>query len=308
MSFCTTFWEILREAEEIIARAKKNPRYRDCEFFFRGEYNRFNPYGSSEPPPPGDAAPSLLRKTEWREHEHEIFHEAIRHFPEFFEGDVHTIDSLAKMQHHQVLTRLMDVSGDLRLSGVMATVPFASWLAEEHNEHNAFIHIYAVKKSRIKYSDSDIVTAIANGVKIPPKHLNFKNLNFLAYECKNDRSGFSAAPEEICEKLKNDLPHVWCVKPLMNTERIRIQSGCFFLFGFGDEKAPIKASFSPSDFEREDAASYGIERVNVITINGKSKKSVAHELSEFLGYADYQFYPGLSRFGYAYRTFDGHLK
>lgn len=308
MTPCTTFWEVLREAEEIIARAKKNPRYKDCEFFFRGEYNRFSPYGSCEPPPPGDAAPSLLRRDEWREHEHEIFHEAIRHFPEFFEGDVHTIDSLAKMQHHQVLTRLMDVSTDLRLSCVMATVPFASWLNSEHNEYNAFIHIYAVKKSRIKYSDSDIVTAIANGVKIVSERLNFESLHFLAHECKNDRNGFSAEPKEICDKLRNDLPHVWCVKPLMNTERIRVQSGCFFIFGFGNEKAKIKASFSPVDFERKEAASYGIERVNVITINGKFKKSVAHELSEFLGYADYQFYPGLSRFGFAYRKFDSHLK
>lgn len=38
MTPCTTFWEILREAEDIIERAKKNPRYKNCDFFFRGEY------------------------------------------------------------------------------------------------------------------------------------------------------------------------------------------------------------------------------------------------------------------------------
>lgn len=48
MPLCTTFWEILREAEAIIARAKQNPRNKDCEFFFRGEYHRFKPRCAQE--------------------------------------------------------------------------------------------------------------------------------------------------------------------------------------------------------------------------------------------------------------------
>lgn len=300
MTPCTTFWEVLREAEEIIARAKKNPRYQDCEFFFRGEYRRFKPRGASEPSPADQCLPSILRKEMTRKNEKKIFYETLRRYPEFFRHDMKTIETLAKFEHYGVPTRLMNISEDLRLSTAMATIPFNSGVDSEYDEFNSFIHVYAVRRDRMKYSDSDIVTAIANAVKLDDDKiaLTDKGLTCLAYEARCDRPGFSADKKWIQDRLLNDLPHVWCVKPILSTERIRLQSGCFFLFGFSDNKKSIKATFSEEDFGKESAATYGIARVGVVTIRGDKKESVSKDLRR-VGMSEYQYYPELSSFARA---------
>lgn len=297
MTPCTTFWEILREAEDIIERAKKNPRYKNCDFFFRGEYHRFKPFGAPEPPPPDQCQPSILRKEIRRQNEKKIFYETLRRYPEFFRHDMKTIETLYKFEHYGVPTRLMNISEDLRLSAAMATIPFNSGVKSEYNECNSFIYVYAVEKSRIKYSDSDIVTAIAAAVKLDDDKITLSHdgLGYLGYEAKIDRPGFSVSERWIRDMLLQDLPHVWCVKPILSTERIQRQSGCFFLFGFSDNKKLIPATFSEADFSNRDAATYGIARVGVVTIHGDKKKAVAKELRR-VGMAEYQYYPELSSF------------
>jgi hypothetical protein len=151
---CSHFWQILREVQEIVENCKKRSQYQKCRFFFRGEYNRY-PDGGDVPGPASECVPSLYREERYK-HERTIFYDTIRHYPEVFRSDMTTFDMLATMQHYQALTRLLDITSDVRLATAMATAPFFD-VKSEHNEHTAFVYVYAVKEDCIKIQTSAFV-------------------------------------------------------------------------------------------------------------------------------------------------------
>ncbi len=297
---CTHFWQILREAEDIVEVSKKNPRYKNCRFFFRGEYKRY-PNGGDVPLPASECIPSLFRKECHYKNERKIFYEAVRRYPDIFTPDMTTFDMLATMQHYQVLTRLLDITNDVRLATAMATAPFDD-VGSEYNEHTAFVYVYAVKEEDIKYTCSDTVAVLSNLARLEDEKIHLDNLGYLSYEVSRERPGFDW---KACEEdIRRDLQRVWCVLPIQSNERVRVQSGAFLLFGCGDRKQILRPSFSEGDFEIE-TPSKGIARVGYVAIKGNRKKAIAKELGDYVAMARHQYYPELPTYA---RSFQNELE
>lgn len=288
MSMCTHFWQILREVEDIVDEYKKKSKYKGCQFFFRGEYKRY-PDGGDVPLPASECIPSLFRKECHYKNERRIFYEAIRRYPTIFTSNMTTFDMLATMQHYQVLTRLLDITSDVRLAAAMATAPFYD-VKSEYNEHTAFVYVYVVKEDCIKYTSSDTVAVLSNLARLEDEKVRFDDLGSLSYEVSRERPGFDWKEREA--DIREDLKRVWCVLPIQSNERVRFQSGAFLLFGCEDGKRILKPSFSEYDFEGE-TPSKGIARVGYVTIKGGRKKMIAKELGDYVAMARHHYYPEL---------------
>lgn len=300
---CGSFWEILRSAWDIRERYRHDPRYADCEFFFRGEYHSYRAdKDSSLPSPAGNAIPGLFRPDEngdyiLRDNEHIMLHEAMRRYPDFVNPGMPTMELLSRMEHYFLPTRLLNISEDLRLATAMAVIPMQSSKA---NVQNGFIYVYAIRKDRIKYIDSDTATAIAAMARLAPEKLDFDgDLGYLEHEIRRERPGF-AITDCLRDQLIADLQHLWCIKPLLSTEHIRAQSGCFILFGNGPRKTPLAPTYSHEDFGDPHAPSYGIELVEVIHIDGERKLHIRDEL-EMIGMAEYQYYTEFTKFAEVFK-------
>ena len=300
MDMCTHFWQILREVEDCVDACRKKPQYKDCRFFFRGEYKRY-PDGGDEPLPASECIPSLFRKACFYKNERKIFYETIRRYSNVFTPDMTTFDMLATMQHYQVLTRLLDITNDVRLATAMATVPFDD-VESAYNEHTAFVYVYAVKEDCIKYTNSDTVAVLSNLARLEDKKVRLNNLGYLSYEVSRERPGFDW--KECKRRIRRELKRVWCVLPIQSNERVRVQSGAFLLFGCGNRKKILKPSFSERDFEKK-SPSKGIARVGCVAIKGCYKKAIAKELSDYVAMARYQYYPELPIYA---RSFQNELE
>lgn len=288
MSRCQSFWQVLRAVEELVGEYRAKSRYRNCRFFFRGEYHRY-PDGGDVPLPASQCIPSLFRKLCHYRNERKIFYEALRRYPGDFTAGMTTFDMLAKMQHYQVMTRLLDITSDVRLATAMATLPFDD-VPSAYNDHTAFISVYAVHEDRIKYTDSDTVSMIANLARLDDEKVKFDDLGSLSYEVARERPGFdwNACGKEV---VRGDLQKVWCVLPVLRNERVKLQSGAFLLFGCRDRKGLLRPTFSESDFADSESPSEGIARIGHVAIDGGRKKCMAQELGEFVAMARHDFYP-----------------
>ncbi len=288
---CGCFWQILREIEEIVEDTRRKPRYRNCQFFFRGEYKRY-PDGGDVPLPASECIPSLFRKECFYKNERKIFYETIRRYPNVFTPNMTTFDMLATMQHYQALTRLLDITSDVRLATAMATTPFDD-VESEYNEHTAFVYVYAVREDCIKYTSSDTVAVLSNLARLDDEKVNLDNLGYLSYEVSRERPGFDW--KECESDIIKDLQRIWCVLPIQSNARVQVQSGAFLLFGCGNRKEILRPSFRECDFE-EKSSSEGIARVGYVAIEGEHKKAIAKELGDYLAMARHHYYPELPIF------------
>ena len=270
---------IFREVFDLVKGDRRSLEGEGAAYYFRGEGWNFESPGSIMPmtisPEPG-----LFRG--YLEHESDIFNEAIRTFPQQFQNDRTTFEKLARMQHYGYKTRLLDVSPKITTALAMILQPGSK--GEEHLEETGFIHVYRVKEERIKYSTGDTVTALANLARIKEDHVRLDDLSYLAYECKNERAGFHWERKgerendrlNVSEKLDNDIGKVWCVRPVIGNPRMDFQVGEFFLWGCGDRKTKLEATFDETDYCNKDAATYGIARIGVVAISPEAKKEAKH--------------------------------
>lgn len=130
------------------------------------------------------------------------------------------------------------------------------------------------------------------------KHVTIDDLEYLAYECRNERAGFFWKKKEnrvddihrVSEKLDEDIGKVWYVKPVVNSPRINNQLGEFFLFGCGNYKEKLNATFSEEDFDNKNAPTNGIARIGVLTLLKEAKKE-AREMEQYLDISEDRIYP-----------------
>ena len=264
-------------------------------YYFRAENKNYAQKGSSCPPSM-PAVPSLFRDDKYIQNEHVIFNEAIRCYPQEFSASETTFERLTRMAHFELPTRLLDVSPRLATAIGMASLPSPSDDKEKFFTWNGFIRVYRVNKEKIKYSTSDTIVALSNLARIKPENIDVANLGYLAYECKNERAGFYwEEGSDVSEKLMSDIKKVWCVRPVNNNVRIQAQRGEFFIFGCGDKKEKIEASFSESDYNNPDAATNGIAEIGIITLTPSLKREVK-EMAEILDVTEDRLYPDFGRF------------
>ena len=210
----------------------------NCAFYFRGE---------NEDHQEKALTPSIYRDGLINSEE-KIYREVSRYNNIDFSEDVTTFDKLCRMQHYSAPTRLIDLSDDPLT---------ALWFAINKKCNNGVVYLIKIKKSKIKYSDSDTVTVISNLAKIEysnkkskkskrkiaktvnkylknkkikksneiEKFNKKKSIKFLLHEIRNDINHF----EPIIDP--KHISSIQCVKPKLTNSRIKIQKGAFLIFG-----------------------------------------------------------------------------
>lgn len=204
-------------------------------YFFRG-HSRFS----------HRLVPSIYRDPSWIANEDVLFKELVLRCPNDFSGQESTFQSLVKMQHYSLPTRLLDIT---------ANPLVALYFACEHEgqqRESGEVVVFRIPTAEIKYFDSDTVSVIANISRRPSTfrlpdpdldRLKFnedQQIHYLLHEVKREKPYF----EPLI--LRHHLESVVCVKPKLDNARIIKQDGAFLLFGMNEcktEPATVPAGF-----------------------------------------------------------------
>ncbi|OQB47870.1 MAG: FRG domain protein [bacterium ADurb.Bin157] len=210
---------------------KEKNKNRDSGIYYRGESKN---YGLSS------GTPSIGRNNKLK-NEYYYFRECERRLPNEFRECRTTFERLVKMQHYMMPTRLLDISLD-PLSALFFCIYDDPRSKIDTSEEDGILLIYKIPKETIKNHHSDAVSIISN---IAVYKFDDLDISFLNPDYENDRKAFNNAPsikyllhEIRAEKSyfqpwidKKDLESVFCVHPLLDNPRIRMQQGAFLLFG-----------------------------------------------------------------------------
>lgn len=204
-------------------------------YFFRG-HSRFS----------HRLVPSIYRDPGWIANEDVLFKELVLRCPNDFSGRESTFQSLVKMQHYSLPTRLLDITAN-----PLVALYFACEHEGEQRESGEVV-VFRIPTAEIKYFDSDTVSVIANisrrpsTFKLPDEELDRLAFNedpqvrYLLHEVKGEKPYFEPFI------LRHHLESVVCVKPKLDNARVIKQDGAFLLFGMNRRKtepATVPAGF-----------------------------------------------------------------
>ncbi|AVS93785.1 hypothetical protein C8246_20815 [Paracidovorax avenae] len=206
--------------------------------------------------------PSLLREDKYEKAEHRILRELVASHPSEFSTDATTLEQLVRVQHYSLPTRLLDLTWNPLVGLYFATTDGDGPPAE--------VIVFRVKKSLVKFYDSDTASCIANLA-----HLSSAEKQAIDFRLNSDDFNkqepidrllqfIRAEKSHFLGKIKpDDLKSAIVVKPKLNNRRILSQSGAFLLCGLS------------LDLEAQLPAGIMIERIN---INGNRKSTIRSEL------------------------------
>lgn len=181
--------------------------------------------------------PSIYRN-KWIDSEDKMFRETLIRNPEEFQNTKSSFEKLTIMQHYGLPTRLLDITKN----------PFVSlfFACNDKNEINipGEIILFKPVDEIVKFYDSDKVCILSNLAKCE-RNLIIKQ--------KNEFNSTYNEGLKLLHLIKEDKPHFTnnidpsdfkknlIVKPINNNNRIKRQSGYFFIFGFiNNIKNPAK--------------------------------------------------------------------
>src|SRR5208282_4537791 len=98
--------------------------------------------------------PSVMREMKFQDAEDTILRDLVASHPSEFATDTCALDQLARVQHYSLPTRLLDVTWN-----PLVALYFA---ANNHPNATGEVLVFRIKKSQVKYFDSDTVSCIAN--------------------------------------------------------------------------------------------------------------------------------------------------
>lgn len=184
--------------------------------------------------------PAIYRAPEWIRNEDVMFKELVLRCPGDLPDNDSTFQTLVKMQHYSLPTRLLDIT-----TNPLIALYFASEAATHKPEGKRAkavegeVVVFVVPKSEIKYYDSDKVSVVANISRrparfvLPPDGDAFNEqgeIKLLLHEIKKEKPYFEPAIQ------RDHLESVVCVKSKLDNPRIIRQDGAFFLFGIKGDK------------------------------------------------------------------------
>lgn len=229
--------------------------------------------------------PSIYRDAGWIANEHIMFKELVLRCPNDFSSLASTFQTLVKMQHYGLPTRLLDLTANPLIALYFACDP------SEPPSGSGEVIAFGVPTTEIKYYDSDTVSVISNiarrplDFEVPSATItksafnNASAIRYLLHEIKQEKPYFE--PEIAREHLES----VICVRPKMENPRIVRQDGAFFLFGVSGTK--LASASVPQRY----IASSGPRRIIVI---GSEKRRIRTQL-ESLGISKGSVYPEIDR-------------
>lgn len=249
------------------------------ELFFRGHRDALRYF----------LQPSLFRQYKskgpiYLKSEKSSFMDLLTTEPKSFSNESRCFDILTHMQHYSFPTRLLDIS-----SNPLAALYFACEIEKDdkgkEKDIDGEVILFYIKKSEIKYFDSDSVSCVTNLAKLTELQKN--ELIKLIDQCESEtppRKAFNSADYKNNEayasyihfirqeksyfepKIKiSDLNKVLCVKGRLTQDRIIAQAGSFLLFG-------LDASL-PEDGN-------DIFKIKRIRIKSANKSSILKELDQ----------------------------
>ncbi|WP_324690196.1 FRG domain-containing protein [Cobetia sp. D5] len=207
--------------------------------------------------------PSLFRKDKsgnylYKDNEHVLYRELLVSNSADFQSDESTLDSLVRMQHYSLPTRLLDIT-----SNPLVALYFA---CKESKVDVGEVIIFSMDRDVVKYFDSDVASCIANLARLPQTDkdkISFDVEDFnsqapisrLVHLIRGEKPFFDA------KIVPEDLRKVICVKGKRSNDRIMFQSGAFLLFG-------LDAIFNEN----------GTSEIKVTRITVSNKKAILKEL------------------------------
>lgn len=229
--------------------------------------------------------PSIYREARWINNEDIMFKELILRCPNEFTSLASTFQTLVKMQHYGLPTRLLDLTANPLIALYFACDP-----ADPPSESGEVL-AFGVPTGEVKYYDSDTASVISNiarrpiSFEVPSEDLIKTKFNqeptirYLLHEIKQEKPYFE--PEIVREHLES----VVCVRPKLENPRIIRQDGAFFLFGVSGSKS--NAASVPKRY----IASSSSKRILII---GSEKRRIRSQL-ESLGISQGTVYPEIDR-------------
>lgn len=227
--------------------------------------------------------PSVYRDPRLVANEDVMFKELILRCPNDFASLSSTFQTLVKMQHYGLPTRLLDLTANPLIALYFACDPFE--VASQSGEVVAF----AIPTREVKYYDSDTVSVIANiarrpnDFEVPAADLSHKAFNeqkairYLLHEIKQEKPYFEP------EIQRGHLGTVVCVRPKLENPRIIRQDGAFLLFG-------VNVSKSEQAHVPQEYIASGLR----ILVIGSEKTRIRSQL-ESLGISKSTVYPEIDR-------------
>jgi hypothetical protein len=218
--------------------------------------------------------PSLFRQPTLLQNEHLLFREILISNPADFSSDLSAVDKLARMQHYSLPTRLLDLTSN-PLIGLYFTCKAEAKCDDKGKkpEPDGEVIIFKVKKTSIKFFDSDTVSCIANLAQMSKDEKDNLQADFgLDVAQFNVRPAASKLWHFICQEKPYFTPRInpqhlqsiVVVRTKLNNNRILSQSGAFMLFGHG---ATLEGGRSDITVDR-------------ISVKASVKKEILRELDE----------------------------
>jgi hypothetical protein len=215
----------------------------DQELFFRGHSDADRYF----------LQPSLFRQYKdkgliYLNSERNSFMDLLTTEPKSFGNESRCFDILTHMQHYSFPTRLLDIS-----SNPLAALYFACEIKKDDKgeEVDGEVIIFSIKKSEIKYFDSDSVSCLTNLAKLTEEQKD--NIRDLISTKKgilnNDDYDTDVTYSRYIHCIRQEKPYfepkvqvedikkVICVKGRLTQDRIIAQAGSFLIFGL-DGKLP----------------------------------------------------------------------